>query len=360
MAKNVIVELNNLHNLLIIGNGFDLHLKLKSSFSNFFEQKYLDRHNVFKQDCINIFAYLLYIRFYAKNISNSFMRRIYKFNPNWMDIESFIKKLATDHVLFSKIFECISYKDKTAYPSSFTKYSIYLSNIFKRKLSGSEFDYNTLDKVLSDDLSEFEEDFAAYMKETLVNRPNYESDALDLVDKIINSISNFDNSLEVQIINFNYTKIHCRSMSEANIHGTLYDKVVIGYDSTTSPIGDKDVFQLSKDWRKLDIPFEYSYPFSSINSIIVYGHSLGEQDYPYFFEIFDKCDFLSNESIKLFLCYSLHGATNYEKKSNFDNYKMNASKMLNAYERYKNPSKTRNSIVSSLKLNKRIEFVNIV
>lgn len=31
------------HNVLVLGNGFDMHLGLKSSFSNFFEKCVLDK-----------------------------------------------------------------------------------------------------------------------------------------------------------------------------------------------------------------------------------------------------------------------------------------------------------------------------
>ena len=352
-----LIRLNDHHNLLIIGNGFDLHLNLKSTFSNFFEARYLDSNKKFKTNCLNVFAYLVYVRFYAPDIGRSFLRRIYATNPNWMDIESFVQKIATDHELFVKIYDALRFKDSNGFPGSFDKHLIQLSLIFRDKVPAKEYDYSTLDTILSDDLTEFENDFASYMKEVLKQRPNYESDALDLVEKILKAIPNLDDSLDTQIINFNYTKIHAKGISEANIHGTLYNKIVIGYDSTTAPIKDTDIFQLSKDWKKLDISFEYSYPFEDINSIIVYGHSLGEQDYPYFFELLDRCHFLEKSDIKMYLCYSLHGKNDYEKKKNFDNYKINASKMLNAYERYRDPSKMRNSIVSSLKLNKRIEFI---
>lgn len=79
-----------------------------------------------------------------------------------------------------------------------------------------------------------------------------------------------------------------------------------------------------------------------------------------FFEILDKCKFLENDDIKLYLCYSLHGKNDYEKKRNFDIYQMNASKMLNAYERYFEYDKQRNTIISSLKLSKRVELIKVI
>ena len=358
---NEITKALKTHNLLIIGNGFDLHLGLSSSFSSFFKANYLIHDGSFDPNCNNVFAYLLYLRFYAEALPNSFLRRIYEDNPNWMDVESFIKKLATDHELFLKIFECLKFKNSIAYPSSFNKYAVSLSLKFRNKgIDGNKYDYSALDNILSDDLTDFENDFSEYIKSQLAMHGSYQSDASDFVYKIFNSIRSLDDALGIQILNFNYTKIKCKEFSEANVHGTLFNKIVIGYDSTTKEIDDRDVYQLSKDWRKLSIPFEYEYPISELNAIIVYGHSLGVQDYPYFFEILDKCNFLENDDIKLYLCYSLHGKNDYEKKRNFDIYQMNASKMLNAYERYCESDKQRNTIISSLKLSKRIELVEIM
>ena len=358
---NAITKALTTHNLLIIGNGFDLHLGLSSSFSSFFRTYYLMHDGSFDPNCNNIFAYLLYLRYFAEALPNSFLRRVYEDNPNWMDVESFIKKLATDHELFLSIYECLKYKNSGGFPSSFNIHAISLSKKFKNKgIDGNKYDYSTLDNILSDDLTDFENQFVEYIKNQLAMHGNYQSDACDFVYKILKSINDIDDSLGIQILNFNYTRVKCRYFAEANVHGTLFNKIVIGYDSTTKEIDDKDVYQLSKDWRKLSIPFEYQYPISELNVIIVYGHSLGVQDYPYFFEILDKCNFLENDDIKLFLCYSLHGKNDYEKKRNFDIYQMNASKMLNAYERYCESDKQRNTIISSLKLSKRIELVEVI
>ena len=361
MQSKYLDELNATHNLLIIGNGFDLHLGLHSSFSNFFQTQYLLHDNTFDNRCNNIFAYLLYLRYYAENLPNSFLRRVYEDNPNWMDVESFIQKIATDHDLFVKIYDCLRHKDSKAYPSSFNKYSIALSLMFREKgINGNKHDYSTLDNILSDDLTDFENKFSDYIKNQLATLGNYQSDAHEFVSKIFKSIKSIDDSLGIQILNFNYTKIKSRDFSEANVHGTLFNKIVIGYDSTTKEIDDRDVYQLSKDWRKLSVPFDYQYSISELHSIIVYGHSLGVQDYPYFFEILDKCKFLKNDYIRLYLCYSQHGKNDYEKKRNFDKYQMNASKMLNAYERYCGSDKQRNTIISSLKLSKRIELIEVI
>ena len=74
--------------LLILGNGFDLHCGLKSSYKDFFRASILDtysEHNGFpnmEQDCEGFWESLLF-RYYMKFNKQT--------NYNWCDIETIIK-----------------------------------------------------------------------------------------------------------------------------------------------------------------------------------------------------------------------------------------------------------------------------
>ena len=276
-----------------------------------------------------------------------------------MDIESFLKKIAVEETVFKGIYKGLELRNFTIFNIGTDELVKKLAKFFRNKQISSNYNYETLKTMLSDDLNSFKNCFSNYLSEKLSCKKDYKKDQLELINRIFSSVKFIDISLKTQIINFNYTQIAHEKYEEVNIHGVLNSNIVIGYDSTDKEIRKDDVVYLSKDWQKLNVEFEYQFPLEGIKSIIIYGHSMGEQDYPYFFEIFDGCDFLSNKEVRLFVCYSLHGNSDNERRRNFENLQINCSKLLNAYERTRIGSSARNTIISKLKLQGRIKIVEV-
>lgn len=97
--------------VLILGNGFDLHLGLKSSFNDYFKKEILT-NNEYDEKNKNLLLYLIYLRFfYDKKPSRAFFRTIYNHDPNWMDVEGFIKKIATEQQMLKGIYESMFFRN---------------------------------------------------------------------------------------------------------------------------------------------------------------------------------------------------------------------------------------------------------
>lgn len=348
--------------LIIIGNGFDLHLGLKSSFNDFFNERLFVK-NVFTNKTNNLLYELIHFRFYSEEFGrDGFIQKLSASSINWMDIEKFLKEIATSKKILDALYNSYCYKESTLFPGSFDRKMIRCASLFKSKKVPSNEGMEIIHKVLKDDLVCFKNDFAEYLEKQISERPNYNASQKEFLKKILYSLPDFAPADMVQILNFNYSKIDGINYVEANIHGLLNNEIVIGYDSSMSNIDEGDVFELSKEWQKIGINYYYRYPSNNdvFKNIIFYGHSIGEQDYPYFFEVFDSCKLLdSNCNIKLYFCYSKYGNVQ-EQIEALTKYKMNISKMLNAYERYHEPGKQRNMIVSKLKMKKRIQLVEIL
>lgn len=352
-------------NVLILGNGFDAHINaIKTSFESFLRNGIIDSKNDFDTKEKNLILFLLYLRFFAKGYGRgTLFKTVLEDDPNWMDVEGFIKVIATDKHVIEGIYQAMSYrKDNCFIPANLDNY-IYSIGKFLAKLNLPEkdYDYSTIKNLLADNLTDFEKRFSDYILNQIKDRDDYSKKQISLVDTIINKVkakAHYTIVRRLQIVNFNYTKNTLTYNTEANVHGVLGQKIVIGYDSTQDIIKESDVFELSKDWRKIDIEYTFLPENDDIKAIIVYGHSLGEQDYPYFFEIFDKCNFLTDMcDVKLFLCYSKWDSPQCEKR--IEQYKMNASKMLNAYERYVIKNLSRNTLVTKLIIKGRLFFVEI-
>lgn len=350
------------HNVLVLGNGFDLHLGLKSSFADFFESCVLNSNKEYVGN--NLLYLLLKQRFYRKINYVGFFRPVDYSSPNWMDVEGFIKKIAVEDRMLKGIYD-----SHLIQSNSLVKDRLQLeidSVISKRVNKDCVYQYSTIKRILSEDLDEFEKELKSYLIKQLGNIPNYIDKQEKLISNIMASVP-INRDYLLQIINFNYTSVECgQYCCGANVHGTLSTKIVVGYDSTQETINDNNIFELSKDWRKLDINFTYDFDKDGVQSIIIYGHSLGEQDYPYFFELFDMCDFFTkeadgenkNKQVDLYICYSKFGDLN-KQHNEFQKLRMNVSKLLNAYERYKYPDLKRNTIVTNMKIKEQIKFVEI-
>ena len=348
--------------LIIIGNGFDLHLGLNSSFGDFFKKR-LFVNDVFTNRKNNLLYELIYFRFYSEEFGRrGFIEKISTSSINWMDVEKFLKDVATNKTTLDTIYQCYEYKDSKSLPGFFDRKMIRCASLFENRKIPSREGTEMIHKVLKDDLFDFKNDFIDYLKEQISKIPNYKDLQKSFLKRILSSLPNFTNSDIVQIVNFNYSKIDGTKYVEANVHGLLNEEIVIGYDSSMLDIKDSDAFELSKEWQKIGIDYYYHYPDKEdvVENIVFYGHSIGEQDYPYFFEIFDSCDLLSkNCSSKLYFCYSKYGNVQ-EQIEALTKYKMNISRMLNAYERHHEPGKQRNMIVSKLKMKRRLQIVEIL
>lgn len=351
--------------VLIIGNGFDLHLNLKSKLKDFFIARVLHVENgnyIYNGE--NLLYFLFYYRYFASGTYNyEYFRRVDEDDPTWMDVEGFIKKIATSDKIISLLEEAYASSIRQSYLFTFhtSPITVPLRKLFdSRKVSKSGAE-SVIKQMLLSDLIDFEKDFQSYMLEQVKEMPAYENNKQLFLNKIVKQIVDDKSySLLTHVFNFNYTSLETAVTYVSNVHGSLDKGIVIGFDSTTIKNYDECIYELSKDWQKVAVD-DSQINLKQIDSdvIIFYGHSLGEQDYPYFFEIFDRLGLIEKGSgTTIYFTYSAFGSDK-EQNSFKRNYQINIAKLLNSYENYKNSSIPRNTIITKLKSQGRLKLIKI-
>ena len=87
-------ELRKPDTLLIIGNGFDKHCGLSSSFEDYFKSRFFFGDGSYNGPLIadNVWNLIFFYRYYA-NQSGGYIDRVYSDDIKWMDIEGLINDL---------------------------------------------------------------------------------------------------------------------------------------------------------------------------------------------------------------------------------------------------------------------------
>lgn len=255
--------------LFIIGNGFDLDLNLKTSYSDFLDSGYFSNnmnHHQFPSryeldeldEEINIFNFLSF----QKNIKG------------WIDVENELAHLASRKVR--------------------KKYASNEEPMVLAPVSVTEKDtFQKLRLALCD-----------YLKDISYDDINYNSYALKLL-KILNNRPNSE------MITFNYTDINKLApyIGEDKIsipinymHGSL-DSRKRDSDDTSIILGFQDKITIDDSYCfmiKSHSPYYMSHNIKSklaqADEVIFFGHSLGSTDYPYFEDFFKKqCEMKSDK-----------------------------------------------------------------
>lgn len=256
--------------LFIIGNGFDLDLNLKTSYSDFLKSPYFgdnirsffSKNNLeMSKSEINIFDYLKY-----KNDING-----------WIDVEKELANLASRKIRMNfgrdEVYAVVSEKEK----ETFQQLRIALCD---------------------------------YLKNISYNEVNTDSYGLKIL-KILNS-----GQSDSELITFNYTDINklasligdnTISIPISYMHGSLESRQT-KKDDTSIILGFQDDIEIDDSYCfmiKSHSPYYTSHNIKSkldqADEVIFFGHSLGSTDYPYFADFFRKqCEVKpDNEKIKV-------------------------------------------------------------
>lgn len=217
--------------ILIIGNGFDLDLGWKTRYSDFAKSAYWP----------------------LRNSTTSL----------WNDLEEFLIK----HKEIDKWFDLE------------TALGEYASNVKSNHLGLEEQDKMTFNKIT--------QGLCDYLKNEEQKDINTHSAAARTLKGILSDIYNF------KIYTFNYTSLkniirklkHYQNINYEHVHGCLDDNSII--------LGVEDQRPLQKGYSYLYKTFNYHYSSHPIqhdlheaNEIIIFGHSLGNNDYHYFQSFF--------------------------------------------------------------------------
>ena len=312
-------------NLYIIGNGFDLYLKLKTSYDDFFEAKLENNNNEYSIIKENMQKYIekkakgLFDGAELSKVINGtklpelqnnsiFLLYLLLEKDNeieyWNDVEKKIfpcvkelEKLSEQNEeSFLKGFRCFTHE----YVQDFKQNEEIIRKIILRKcIQQKKYreDYNYLVE-----LNKFEKEFGNYI--TQINNDLFDigtgkfkdTDIEQRVEKIFKEDKNKTNI----VINFNYTT-YLREMdyiSEmTNVHG-IFENPIFGIDNTEIE-NDREFYYLTKTSRVLfnnTIKEDFKLPNKiEISKICFFGHSLARADYSYFQSIFDYYDIYDSE-----------------------------------------------------------------
>ena len=252
--------------LVILGNGFDLNLGLRTSYSDFMNST----------DCQDL----------IKDRNNYLLNRIFSnFKlKNWIDLENELK-------FFAKTFN--DYDN-----SSIEKFRI---------------EYRSLQSALNNYLQKIEQEATAEKSNPsiLLNKSH--------AGKLLKLMSEHPDRFD--IITFNFTDLNRiadamgfeHDLSYTHIHGSIAEEnIIIGFEDSTKDI-DNFSFMI-KTFNNYYSGKKVRKMLDSYDDIIIFGHSLGTVDYQYFSKFFNDIstpENTRNREVKLCI-------VTYNEKSKLD------------------------------------------
>ena len=384
-------------NLYIIGNGFDLYLKLKTSYDDFFETKLESNNNEYSVMRKNIWQDIekkakglfdgaelskVINRTKLPDLQNNSIFLLYLLLEKdneieyWYDVEKKIFPCAKELEKLSELndksflkgFRCFTHE----YVQDFKQNEEIIRKIILRKcIQQKKYreDYNYLVE-----LNKFEKEFGDYIKE--INEKVFTEDVNGFRDNKfiykIHKVFQEDKNETNIVINFNYTTYlkEISYISEmTNVHGT-FENPIFGIDNTE--IGnDREFYYLTKTSRVLfnnTIKEDFKLPNKiEISKICFFGHSLARADYSYFQSIFDYYD-IYNSEVKLEFKYYNYikdkkELTDEEKEERKDEVKSNMHKsvieLMNDYGNTASNKSRGKNLLHKLILENRIKILEV-
>ncbi|MFW8666004.1 AbiH family protein [Enterococcus entomosocium] len=397
---------------LVIGNGFDLHCGLNSSYGDYFETKFTKEVKDFLDDLKKDYESLKNLSKYNRLEPMPIFSHIYFKNPEinrrkikkMFDLAAPVSNLPIPSNLNDLSFwDLLFYFQKDDIPNewndiekrikSFVGKEIYLNNCFRpigessiyNLVSSTFYNYFDNDRFLKFDdeisflkkeLDLLEKHFSQYLLKNKSSKKNYISDSINFANKLLD-MEGLKEADTINILNFNYTNpfekkyilnhysktgiahphvvLHVR-----NIHGTLEEEdTIFGIDPKNVKTTDKS-FTFTKTYRQLignisktsnELVFT-----STDNEVIFYGHSLSSLDYSYFEAIFDKLNLHDSNARLVFKFTAFSGKTIEEISLD---YVDKITKLLEEYASTLENKDHRENLVSRLLLENRISIQEI-
>lgn len=366
---------------LILGNGYDLHCKLHSSYKDYLIKnrtlyKYIhsliDEYKIAFNDEVYFLKNETFKKVDLTNINLwDFIFALYdQYNNSstcWFDIEELIKKTLEQKdvlsygVSFKEILNVIREKKKDGDFYS----DICASFIINKSQLNKIYHTHNFYAFVLEELNDFEINFGLFIRR---QRKNIDSRWFSIglenerykkcADTTIKILCNYNSVVSVD--NFNYDDCGFESFKtiERNINGD-YESPIIGVDSVFSPGDEQIVF--TKTYRRMiaDMNRIETEKPASFKHVIIYGHSLDEADYSYFFPIFNKLNLLdSNADGTIVFAFTIYDS----KKEHEIKSKLNKSiyKIIESYANIKGlKDKEIIRLVDYLSIQKRIIMYEI-
>lgn len=344
--------------LYLIGNGFDLACGLPSRYSDYFNNRFsafsdfqknkptaIDalEKELHTNGCKNIpSAWFFVFAFYHDQNKSRCV-------SSWKDVESIIERFISGRDPYTNELNISTCRAKFDHESisltSKASDAATLIREYELLQNSDQFQNNNIDiyKLFLKELKSFEADFRKYLSDVVKESSSYEEQSDQLFKEIAEArtpiqeessiIGSVGGSMirsvrnDQYVLSFNFTNplLLSRSYSFANIHGSLLDEngfFGIGGTAQYSEMSYlPSTIRFSKAERSLSLGVigsskELDSVLSNIQSleenlrvIKFFGLSLGEADYPYLKQFFDKaCITDANAGVNSFLgFYYTHG-----------------------------------------------------
>ena len=363
---------------VVLGNGFDLFCGLETRYIHFFKSEKQKYEEIIKWS--NSFAnlegyisgkssnwkdlgpkYLINIDFNVWDIY--FALAIGENDYNWCDIETEMLKTFTDDKKFNWSMVYLIIKERFN--------NLLYANDLEYKIAGYiitvDPDITTKEKFymfLLEELKKFEKNFGEYVSREY-NKKYFEY--LKNASIFFRYLDSFDEDVK-SIETFNYTNNSImrtyRSSDFLNdikhINGD-FNNPIFGIDSTRIHI-DKPEIIFTKVSRRLINSTMDGYLFGTtfdepFNNLFIFGHSLCEHDYSYFFPIFDYLE-ISNIMKTSTIIFAYYIYDEFKKEDIVLDNIRRVTKLINQYENYMGKNKE-NRLMDSLTVQGRIKLIEI-
>lgn len=304
-------------NLIILGNGFDLHCGLKTNFSDFFidsfrnNESYRDMRLALNDKISKSFGIPFNIGIFLKNapklddnftLIDAMFIMIYYYHLTeiryWNNVEFDLQNSFTSSNSFNwhrvsfgisaginNNADSITLHGATDIEKLMVHYLLE-PRICSKFCNSSNYSEKILSNFVYKQLSLFERRFSNYVKNQI--NIDYIDKAQTCISQICNDSSDF---LKTKILSFNYTNFsgEHNKYKIFNIHGSInHGDCVIG-------INDADKNELYTQFEKTrrksllnrydDQTMDFDY--ANVKNVYIYGHSFNRMDFPAFFTIFN-------------------------------------------------------------------------
>ena len=305
---------------VVLGNGFDLCCGLHTKYSDFYCEKWAEYTNLRKiykkyvnsTDDLNINDGAL------KNINiwDLFFALSGSENPkenmqNWCDVELLIKDSLYQSKEADNINEVIDYLLHSDSPVNWcTTKKIIATKDFRERSAGTfaailieekmkrlNYRINHFYDFLLQELKEFEKRFGDFIywqlhygkiEETKFGVINSNATYIEKAKYILNELCDLESS---SIDTFNYSFIEDEKIDSKirHINGDFREPI-FGVDTIFSPEKEEYVFTKTSRRMEADMNDSFYLEKEDFKHVVVFGHSLNEADYSYFFPLFDNLD----------------------------------------------------------------------
>ena len=361
------VKLSPTKQLLIIGNGFDKHLGLKSLYVEYYfsltenEQKnniftYLasnKNYNWADVESLLLKCLIIIKKLDAQTVKNYFL--VYKSDSIEQILSGLVSSnnsqkimtISEEKELIKRVLKFF-FLSSLIFPDSLLEFCQEPDHIFQKKLMD----------LMMDQVKNFESGFKDYLTNEIKNFPEvtYNIKSQKFIDELIKSGVHFTDENSNFLLSFNYTPLPTSTelfnlRGSNNVHGTLLDNIILGIDHHDY----QEFMEFTKTFRIMTELSQEPLKIydNSVDIIKFYGHSLSEADYSYFVSIFDAFN-IYNSDIVLKFYYD-----DFDKQSHKKEQVERVYKLINHYgETFDNKDHGQN-LLHKLVLEKRISVLKM-